>query len=83
MVLGLKYGQNQAGDTKSKEITYEKVNVFCDKFKERHQTIVCRELLGIDISSDANRQQAKRQGVIEKVCPGLIQCSVEILEDIL
>ncbi len=83
MVLGLKYGQNQVGDIRSKEITYEKVNLFCDKFKQRHQTIICRQLLGIDISNIAGKQQARHKGLFENFCPGLIGSAVEILEAML
>ncbi|MCX6000010.1 MAG: C-GCAxxG-C-C family protein, partial [Chloroflexi bacterium] len=51
MVIGLKYGKTRADDNQTREKAYRLVREFTDQFKSRHRSIVCRELLGCDIST--------------------------------
>jgi C_GCAxxG_C_C family probable redox protein len=45
MILGLKYGQYNTDDKKSKEITYQYVKEFNKRFMDINGTIICRDLL--------------------------------------
>jgi C_GCAxxG_C_C family probable redox protein len=83
MVMGLKYGMTFAEDRKSIEKTYELVNEFTAKFKERHGSVICRDLLGCDISNRENLLQARKQGLFQNLCPAYVKTAVEILEEIL
>lgn len=83
MVLGLKYGQNNEGDTGSKENTYRIVQEFNKKFRDKNGSIICRELLGCDVSTENGRKYAKDNGLFEKVCPKLISSAVDILKETL
>jgi hypothetical protein len=53
------------------------------RFTERNGTIVCRDLLGCDISTQEGFERAKQQGLFDTVCTKLVKDSVEILEDML
>lgn len=83
MVIGLKYGRTQAEDLESRERTYHKVHEFVDQFTSTHGSIVCRDLIGIDISTDEGYELAENTKVFETVCPKLIQTAAEILEQVL
>ena len=83
MVLGLKYGNVNASDKQIKEKTYGLVREFARKFEERNGSIICKELLGCDISGPEGLKSAKENGLFASVCPGLVRDAVEILEEML
>jgi C_GCAxxG_C_C family probable redox protein len=83
MVLGLKYGSSRPQDREMKEKSYEIAREFARRFTERNGTIVCRDLLGCDISTHEGYEQAKQRGLFDTVCTKLVKDSVEILEDML
>jgi C_GCAxxG_C_C family probable redox protein len=80
MVLGLKHG---GPDGKSKERTYELVRRFAERFRERHGTLECRDLLGCDIGTPEGQQAFKEQKLHATVCTGLVRDAAEIVEEIL
>jgi C_GCAxxG_C_C family probable redox protein len=82
MVIGLKHGGTMA-DEAALEKTYSLVARFLERFKARHGTIHCRELLGCDISTPEGLQAARDKGLFEERCPEYVRASAEILEEIL
>lgn len=83
MVLGLKYGNAAAEDKEAKALAYEKVMEFADRFKGRNGSVVCKELLGCDISRAEGRKRADENGLYRSVCPKMVGEAVEILEEML
>ena len=80
MVLGLRYGADAARDPNAKAALYERVRDFIGGFKVRNQTIVCRELLGCDISTPEGRQLAQDRKLHETLCVKYVRDAAEILE---
>jgi len=83
MVIGSKYGQAKAEDKNAKEKTYKIAKDFMSKFKKRNKYLLCKELLGYDISTPKGMTIIKKKNFHETVCPKFIQDTVEILEEIL
>lgn len=83
LVIGLKYGKVTPEDDGAKERTYYLVQEFAERFRNRNGSILCRELLGCDLSTPGGLKEARKQKVFELVCPGFIKDSIEILEKIL
>jgi len=83
MVIGLKYGKSKVDDNQAREKTYELVREFADRFKARNGSIVCKELLGCDLSTPEGMKLAKETGVTASLCPKFVQSAVEILEEML
>ncbi len=83
MVIGLKHGGTLAGDGDSQEETFSLINQFLERFKARHGSIRCRELLGYDISTPEGLQSAMDKELFEKRCPDYVRASAEILEQLL
>jgi len=83
MVIGLKHGITIADDEQSQEKTYSLVNEFVNRFKSRTGSIVCRELLGCDISTAEGMDTAKEKGLFSSICPKYVRDAAETLEQIL
>ena len=81
LVLGLKHGAASAEDKEAKEKVYRLVKEFADKFRARHGSVVCRDLLKCDISTVPGLEEAKKMGVFGTVCPKMVRDAVEILEE--
>lgn len=83
MVLGLKYGNLKAEDKESKEKTYSLIKKFTDRFCAKNRSILCKEILGYDISSTQEHTIAREKGLFSQICPKCVKDSVEILEEML
>lgn len=80
MIAGLLKGYEKAGDDLGKTRQYQLIQDLAKKFKEKHGTIICRELLGLD--GEDNPFPAKRtsQYYAERPCEEFIKTASEIIE---
>ncbi len=83
MAIGLKYGQSVEDDVETKEHCYRLIKEFTAEFKQKHKTLICRELLGHDPSTEDGARIIDKEGLSEKLCPEFIKSAVEILEKML
>ena len=83
MVIGLKHGKTKGSDDASQERTDELARQFAERFIARNSSIVCRELLGCDISTSEGLKAAKKEKYFKKRCPKFVQDAAEILEELL
>lgn len=83
MALGMKYGQVQAEDQETKYAMYALTTEFQRRFKEINDTIICKELLGHDISTEEGREQIHSKNLGRNRCDGLIADAVAIVEEML
>jgi C_GCAxxG_C_C family probable redox protein len=83
MVIGLVHSMTKKGDLQQKERSYEYIRQFADKFRERNQTLVCRELMGVDVSKPEGFAEAKEKNIARTVCPRYVRDAAEILEEML
>jgi len=83
MVIGLKYGKTKTGDEGARDKTYKLAQELMTRFKERHGSIICRELLGYDLSNPEERAAVSEKGLFTTLCPQLVRDAVEIVEQLL
>lgn len=83
MVIGLKYGLTVADGSQSHWEAFSAVQDFVKEFKSRHGSIVCRDLLGFDITDRTLFREAIKQGIPQKICPKLVQDAAEIVETLI
>ncbi|MBN2135044.1 MAG: C_GCAxxG_C_C family protein [Acidobacteria bacterium] len=83
MAIGLKYGNYTQGDDEAKSLTYEKVNLFLKKFKEKYGTSICKELLGHDISTPEGLEYVNSHPEFHEKCTAIVKETAEILEEII
>jgi C_GCAxxG_C_C family probable redox protein len=80
MALGLRYGDYAPDNAPAKAALYARALELVARFKARNSTVLCRDLLGVDISTDAGFKQAQERRVHETVCPKFVRDAAEILE---
>jgi C_GCAxxG_C_C family probable redox protein len=80
MALGLARGADTpAGKAEIYRISQE----FMRRFEAKHSTLLCRDLIGIDISTPQGWQQAKDTGKLTTLCPVLVRDAVEMVQELL
>ncbi len=83
MVIGLRHGKTRKGDDDARELTYKLAQDFTRLFRERNKSIICRELLGHDLSTEEGREAVAEGNLFLTICPKFVQDAVEILEGLL
>ena len=84
MAIGLKYGHSNPENVMAqKEIMMEKSAQFRQRFKEKYDTLICRPLLGYDVSRPEELQAAMDSGRMLDFCPKLAYEAIQILKGIL
>ena len=74
LVVGLKYGNaSELCNLKTKELV--------DAFREENDSIVCREILGYDISAAEERETAIIENLFNTICRDMVASAVRILEE--
>ncbi len=84
MVAGLKTGYTDPRDSISKQKHYELIQFLSKKFKDENGSIICRELLGLDVHHDEAKPSARTVEYYKKrPCVELVRCASEILDEVL
>lgn len=83
MALGLKYGHCHAEDAGEKGKAYQIAEDFMNRFIAEKGTVVCRELLGYDVSKAEDMQKIKELNLFKTVCPEMIRCATLIVEQMI
>jgi C_GCAxxG_C_C family probable redox protein len=83
MVLGLKYGRTRADDIEAKMKVAKLTNEFAKKFRTRHVSIRCTDLLGCNISTAKGFEEAKKKDLFKTLCPKYVKSAAEILDEML
>ncbi|HHX59960.1 MAG TPA: C_GCAxxG_C_C family protein [Epulopiscium sp.] len=80
MALGLKYGHTIEGDTETKSKAYSLTKEFINRFEEKNGTIVCKKLLGYDLSNQEEYEYLLDKGIFKNMCPVFIKDAIDILD---
>lgn len=82
MAIGLRYGGTAASDPEAKAALYQRVRDLVTRFKARHGSIICRDLLACDLSTPEGWQQAVARDTHHTVCPAFVRSAVEIAAEL-
>lgn len=84
MVAGLKLGYIDPKDTELKKKHYELIQYLSERFKEVNGSIICRELLGLEIKHDNPTPESRTDDYYKKrPCVELVKSAAEIIEQML
>lgn len=83
MVLGLKHGHYHWDAPEEKGNAYKIAEEFMDRFIEKNGTVVCRELLGYDLSKPEEIEKIRELNLFKTTCPEMVRRAVKILEEML
>ncbi len=83
MVLGLKYGHFQSDNSEQKAQAYKIATEFNKRFCEINGSVVCKDLLGYNLSVPDEMALIKEKNLFSTVCPKVISDATEVVEQIL
>lgn len=82
LVIGLKYGQHAPDDLETKGYCNAKTEEFLQAFRAKNGSIVCRDLLGYDISTEEGLRAAQGKGLFETTCVEKIKSAITLLDEL-
>jgi C_GCAxxG_C_C family probable redox protein len=83
MLIGLKYAAADCDQRDRRESVYAAIRQFTDQFRQRDHSVVCKELIGCDISTPQGAREALQKGVYRNICPDLVRHAAEIIEQMI
>jgi C_GCAxxG_C_C family probable redox protein len=83
MAISLKYGRIDSEDKDAWAKTRELAQFFLKEFESNNGTVLCKELLGYDLSTEEGLKALNEKGLFKSRCPEFISNSVKILEEML
>ena len=83
MALGLKFGNKAPGEQIAREQAYAKADWFIHRFTESCGSIICRDLLGMDLSQPGMLEKAREEKIFQTKCPRYVALAAEIAEAML
>lgn len=83
MAIGARYGSADANDEEAKKKTHGTVREFEERFRALHGTILCRELLGVDLNTEEGQEALHSKGLLNSVCAVCVRDAAEIAEELI
>ena len=80
MVIGLKCGFYIEKDFAQKGFCNDKALEFIEKFKKENGSMICREILGMDIKHPDDFTSPEARKVFTAICPKIVASAVRVLE---
>jgi C_GCAxxG_C_C family probable redox protein len=81
MVLGLRHASEHCDTAAGRVDVYAHVVEFTKRFQQQNGSIVCRELIGCDLSTPEGMKQAQEQNLFKTVCVTMVESAAAILEE--
>ena len=85
MVIGSICAATEGEDNESKQKNYELVREFAERFTKINGSVICRELLGLDVKMESSAQPESRTAEYYKKrpCVELVESAAKILEELI
>lgn len=83
MVLGLRCGHYDSNDMESKRKAYGISEEFMNRFIKKNGSVVCRELLGYDLTKEEDMKIIKKENFFTTFCPAMVRSVAEILDEMI
>ena len=80
LVIGMKHGHSNP-DPLEKENTKMLIRKFNERFISEHGSLICKELIGCDISNPEGLEKAKEKDAFNQFCPRFITTACKLLEE--
>jgi len=66
-------GQRGVNGKETRFKVYDLNREFIRLFEQKHGTIICNDLLGVDLNTPEGRDKAVKDGLFRTLCPGLVR----------
>lgn len=81
LVVGLAHGSDHLVEREEKEALYARAGAFVQRFAEVNGTLRCRDLIGLDVSTEAGLEEYRSRNLGEERCSGIVSnATLAILE---
>ena len=81
MVTGLLYGYTTVGNDKEKAEHYKRIQYLAAQFRERHETIICRDLLkNLSVTNTHVPEKRTTEYYRVRPCVNFVRTAAEILD---
>ena len=81
MIAGILYGPAEGSSHEDKTEHYKRIQLLASQFKEKHDTIICRELLsGLKVTSTPEPDKRTEQYYKVRPCVKFVRTAAEILD---
>ncbi len=80
MALSAKFGSNEPS-ARRREKAYALAQKLYKRFEDRNGTVLCKELLGHDLSVPEQLERVRREGLFDKRCTIFVGDVINILYD--
>lgn len=80
MVIGLKCGFHIEKDLEQKAFCNAKTYEFIERFAKDNGSVLCRDLLGVDIRRPEDHGTPLSREAHQRICPNMIKAAVRLLE---
>ena len=81
MVLGLRHGSEQCDGAEGRTEVYAQAIEFVRRFRDKHGSITCRELLEVNIITPEGYRQAQEQNLFQTKCVKFVEDAAAILRE--
>ena len=81
MVIGLSIRQPK-NEKDARFKAYDLVKRFKNRFEAAHGTILCKDLLGVDVGTSEGHQKAVKENLYRTRCPDFVKTAAEVLADL-
>ncbi|MGC9779150.1 MAG: C_GCAxxG_C_C family protein [Candidatus Heimdallarchaeota archaeon] len=82
MAIGVIHEQTIDDRSELKAATYKSTAELIEKFSEIHDTPICNELVGFDMTNPDARQKGNDEGIFSTICPKFVVDAVKIVIDL-
>lgn len=80
MILGFKV-QEAPTEKETRFKVYDQAKELVRLFEEKHGTILCKDLLGVDVGTLEGRDKAVKENLFRTLCPSFVRDAAQILSD--
>lgn len=81
MAAGMLYGNTQPNNDAAKAAHYQLIQDLAGRFRAKHETIICRELLHLDGAGNPIPDPRTKQYYETRPCAGLVYDAAQILDE--
>ena len=83
MIAGLAKGYTENNNDEAKAQHYKLIQSLANKFKEKNETIICRELLGLDIDDNPIPSKRTAKYYEDRPCEQFIADACNIIDELI
>lgn len=83
MVIGFQRAALDPKDSQAKLDAHQLAQSFLAAFKAKHGSLLCRDLLGCDMSTPEGLKQVQEKGLHQSICQPVVQSAAELIEQVL